>query len=304
MAEHDPLDDLRDVLRGGETSATPLPIQRVRQLGHRRRVRRRIATSALALALLAGGGAAVSSAIADREHRPDPATIQTAVPSPPPFSAPAPPPTRTVTGTNLLRPSDLAVSGDVSVREYQRSARPVDEVSVCQRQTWQELGALAQVSRSYQQTADPAASTTPDPEDPLATIPTAYAVAAQFSEPAAATRARQTYHDWVASCPEALSRDGYTIVGGTVTWHQVQVAAGQAEFAEVTYRQPGASQEDDAYFESIGLTQVEDRLMVTVSLHHGQDFNVAYDQQGDPDLGLSAHPQFAMCVAAAQRLGR
>ena len=52
MAEHDPLDDLRDVLRTGEHAARPLPVERVRVLGRRRRTRRRVAAATLTLALV------------------------------------------------------------------------------------------------------------------------------------------------------------------------------------------------------------------------------------------------------------
>ena len=65
---------------------------------------------------------------------------------------------------------------------------------------------------------------------------------------------------------------------------------------------PGHAGDDAGYFESIGLTRVGDRLMITVSVVYGQDYNVSLDPAGDPETGLPPHPQFALIKAAAVRL--
>ena len=68
--------------------------------------------------------------------------------------------------------------------------------------------------------------------------------------------------------------------------------------SEVVYQRPGGADGENAYWESVGLTLVEDRLMVTVYLHYGEDFNVSLDQS-EGDL---QHPQLALVESAAERL--
>jgi hypothetical protein len=62
MAEHDPFTELRELARVGEEYAHPLPAERVRQLGQRRRTRRQVGLVAAALiAVVVAGGAVVTT---------------------------------------------------------------------------------------------------------------------------------------------------------------------------------------------------------------------------------------------------
>jgi hypothetical protein len=57
-------------------------------------------------------------------------------------------------------------------------------------------------------------------------------------------------------------------------------------------------------FESLGVTRVDDRLMLTVRVVVGMDDNVSLEAEPDPSDGMLAHPQFGLVTAAAERLAR
>lgn len=175
-------------------------------------------------------------------------------------------------------------------------------MSVCQQRSWAEFGAIDTVSRSYRHTLPP--GTTADPTDPLRNRPTLYAVAAQFPDPQAASSSLAAYQQSVGECIRVPRVENYTVFSTDIRWYRVTVPTGQARFAEISHHEPGHARDDAGYFESVGLTQVADRMTVTISLVWGQDNNVAFRQGGEPDIGVSvpAHPQYALCVAAAKRL--
>ena len=88
-----------------------------------------------------------------------------------------------------------------------------------------------------------------------------------------------------------------------IGWIKAPTTRGSARFTELVYKEPGHVGDDAGCFESIGLARVGDRLMITVSVVYGQDYNVSLDPDGDAETGLPAHPQFALLKAAAKRLG-
>ncbi len=137
----------------------------------------------------------------------------------------------------------------------------------------------------------------PDP-GPLRNQPRIYNQALQFADAAAAKKARDVYASWLARCPAELEAKGYEVVPdlGFVN-ERVSVEVG-ALVSEVVYQRPGGVDGDNAFWESAGLTLVEDRLMVTVYLHYGEDFNVSFDQS-EGDL---QHPQLALVESAVERL--
>ena len=181
--------------------------------------------------------------------------------------------------------------------------RSVAESSVCLTDGLNALGATKILSRNFRIVVPDEPSSTADPGNELAGQPSIYTQALQFSTEAEAEEAVEAYRDWIAECSALLESRGYTVLGElNRTWYPVNVdtegATGQ--FAELTYRAPGQS-EDFGWWEAIGLTQRGDRLMITVSLTVGQDKNVAYEQYpADPDL-MALHEQYALIIAAAER---
>ncbi len=214
---------------------------------------------------------------------------------------------RTITAENLLQPSDVPT--DTTEQQVVTTdpalGRSVAESSVCLTDGLNALGATKILSRNFRIVVPDEPSSTADPGNELAGQPSIYTQALQFSTEAMAEEAVEAYRDWIAECSALLESRGYTVLGElNRTWYPVNVdtegATGQ--FAELTYRAPGQS-EDFGWWEAIGLTQRGDRLMITVSLTVGQDKNVAYEQYpADPDL-MALHEQYALIIAAAERLG-
>ena len=73
----------------------------------------------------------------------------------------------------------------------------------------------------------------------------------------------------------------------------------QAEVAEVSYQQDGASSRN-SYFESVGLTVLEDRMMITVHLFYTDES--PFSLNSDEEEAGFAHPQRGLVEAAATRL--
>jgi hypothetical protein len=148
--------------------------------------------------------------------------------------------------------------------------------------------------------------TTPDPDSPLAGQPTIYALAFQYDD-AAAQRAEETVWSWVRRCAETLQSDPtYRRLNPTSEWSGPNLVAVKsrgrtvAAFADVpTYYLPSPS--DSAFFESVGISQVADRLAVVVEIAYGQDHNVSYVQD---DTELGPHPQFDLLLGANKALTR
>ena len=179
------------------------------------------------------------------------------------------------------------------------------ESSVCLTDGLDELDATEILSRNFRISVPDEPSSTAEPGNELAGQPSIYTQVLQFSSDNKASDALETYRGWIDDCGDVLESRGYTVLGNqNGTWYPVDLEPEGASggFAELTYRAPGQS-EDIGWWEAIGLTQRDDRLMITISLTVGQDKNVAYEQYPtDPDL-VAVHEQYRLIVAAAERLG-
>ena len=82
-------------------------------------------------------------------------------------------------------------------------------------------------------------------------------------------------------------------------WTPVVVEPAIAEVAEVVYRDDDSS-DQYAYFESIGLTVLNDRMMITVHTFYTDESPYSVSL-GEEEAGF-AHPQLGMVEAAARRL--
>lgn len=225
---------------------------------------------------------------------PAPPTPPTPTSSSPSSSTPSPSAIRRVAKANLITAADipkLPLGG--TVRAYEKNARPVSKISVCQ-QDLAMLGATSSVHASYRQQASG------EPTTPLTGQPTVYALALQLPSPAAAVQARETWKSWLDTCRYDIPpRTGFEAVERGFDWQRVQVPQGSAEVAEIAYR-PRGSKSDSNYWESTGLTVVSDRMMVTVHLFYAAES--LYNMDPNDDEGGYRHPQLKMAKAAATRL--
>lgn len=304
--EHPELSGLPDVARYGEESARPMPAEQVRQQGDRRRRQRYAAISAVALAVVVVAGAAVVlpglwGGGAETASPPVAASPSSpGQPSDP--GSPAPPPSdRRVTAKNLLTTDDVPVENletTTAVVAKAGTGRVKNEMSVCwATESSADLGVVNDVTRNFAyELVDP--EDAPDP-GPLRGQPVIYTQALQFADAAAARRARDVYAGWLAKCKTDLQAKGYDVLpklGFANRTVPVEGAAGSV--SEVVYQRPGGADGENAFWESVGLTLVKDRLMVTVYLHYGMDFNVTLDS-AEGDL---VHPQIALIEGSAERL--
>jgi hypothetical protein len=85
----------------------------------------------------------------------------------------------------------------------------------------------------------------------------------------------------------------------SLDWTPVVVEPAQAEVAEVVY-QDDESSDQNAYFESIGLTVLDDRMMITVHTFYTDESPYSVNLE-EEEAGF-AHPQLGMVEAAARRL--
>ena len=216
-----------------------------------------------------------------------------------PASSTASPQLRTITDANLITTGDLPPAiGDGKLTEYDRNARSLNQLSICQPEPLSALGATAIKSRSFH--ASYRSGDRPFPRSPLDDEPDRYTVALQFSDPAAAQRAKSIYDRWVTGCADRT--DLPTGVHGMTTsfdWTPVIVDPAQAEVAEVGYQRDGSSG-GNRYFESVGLTVLEDRMMITVYVFYNDES--PYSVNLDEEEAGYAHPQLGLIDAAAKRL--
>ncbi len=141
----------------------------------------------------------------------------------------------------------------------------------------------------------------PFPASALDGRPTTYAVALQFAGPAAAQQAMQTFRTWIETCRAAKTLPGgLRLMDRGFDWTAVPAQPARAEVAELSYRATD-DRSDNATFESVGLTVLDHRLMVTVHLFYTDES--PYSINADDDEGGFAHPQQALVRAAARRLG-
>lgn len=291
MVDLDRLRELRELTDSLEHQARPLPLDEVRDRGRRRRRRRHVAVgSGVLLVTLFVGGAVLEGPV--RSFRDEPPIARSAEVTATPV------PVRTLTGANLIAAADVPTAAPGGeVEQYEEGARNPDKVSVCIPDGLSSLGATTVVSRSFREVP----SGTADPSDPMRGQPSVYAVALQFPDADAAARAAGIYQAWVDDClagrgPVAGEFEAVTSTG----WTEVPAPGGRGEVALLAYREPGSSSEA-AYWETTGLTTVQDRLMITVDLSYGQDHNTTLDPA---DQDQTPDPQLALVAAAAERLGR
>jgi hypothetical protein len=213
----------------------------------------------------------------------------------------SPTPGRSLTDANLLSADDLPEpigGGKVSVDT--RNARSLDHLTICEQEPFGTLGATESRSRSFKDSYR--GSDHPFPHSVLDNQPDTYAVALQFADAAAAERARAIIHGWVLSCREGVNvPDNVQVTTQGFDWAQLAVRPGTAEIAEVVYRDRSSTNKLGIW-ESIGLTLVEDRLMVTVHLYSTDES--PYSVNLDDDESGFAHPQVTLVRESAIRLGR
>jgi hypothetical protein len=219
-------------------------------------------------------------------------------PTPEPTSS-TPQQQRTITDANLITAADLpSPIGGGKVVEYDHNARSLDQLSICQPQPLETLGATAIKSRSFR--ARYPSGDRPFPRSPLDNEPDRYGVALQFADPGAAQRAKSIYETWVVNCGSGRELpSGIHALQPRLDWTHVPLAEpAQAEVAEVVYRNEGSA-DRYSFFESVGLTVLEDRMMITVHLFYTDES--LYSVNSDDEAGF-AHPQLALIEAAAKRL--
>ena len=217
--------------------------------------------------------------------------------SPPSSSTTAP--IRTISKANLITAGDLPPAiGGGKVIEYHRNARTLDQLSICQPQPLATLGASSMKSRSFK--ARYPAGDRPFPRSSLDKQPDRYAAVLQFADRSAAQRAKSIYQGWVASClASGDPAKGIRVLRPSFDWTPVAVEPAQAEVAEIVY-QDDHSSDHNAYFESTGLTVLDDRMMITVHTFYTDESPYSVNVE-EEEAGF-AHPQLGMVEAAARRL--
>jgi hypothetical protein len=215
-------------------------------------------------------------------------------------------PARELTEAQLLTADEIPVVDQETYTETPEGVgRDPQALTVCRPEgTGSAIDEDAMLSRNFRLAT--LADGEPAPtEPPVGDEPTIYTQVMQFGSDDAARAAHQTYRDWLETCKDTIAERGDTAAGGEPKWYEVktEAAGAAAGFSEVIWI-PADDDSGSGYFESVGLGLVGDRLAVTVSLVYGQDYIVAYEQEGDPDTGVPPHPQFGLVTAATDRLTR
>jgi len=266
-------------------------------------------------ALLAAAALTALSACGDDASPP-------AGPSSPSITAPpssSPPPSaspsasgRTLTETNLLTEADIpSPDSSLKIEEVAEGrGRSPEQISICFPGDADDLGATAMESRNFRfALVDPEDEEAPEEDEggPGPDDPSIYTLVWQFENAAGAAQAQETIQGWVADCRKTLATSTQwrpiRADQKSSRFHSVKLSgAGQGAWAEVPLYRAKADRSDSGFFETVGLTLVQDRLMVTVDLVYGMDKITSDQQGGDPDNGVPADRQFDLVKAAAQRL--
>jgi hypothetical protein len=221
--------------------------------------------------------------------------------SPGPSQSAVSQPPRTLTDANLIKVADLPppIGGGKLIEDH-RNARSLDHLSICQSEPLTALRASAIKSRSFR--ARYPRGERPFPRSSLDDEPDSYAVALQFQDPTAAQRAKWTYQSWLSNCAAGMQPPkDVKDVRQNFDWTPVAADPAQAEVAEISYRQAGSAS-PNAFFESVGLTVLQNRMMITVHLFYADESLYSLDL--DDDEAGFAHPQLGLIAAAAKRLSR
>jgi hypothetical protein len=218
-----------------------------------------------------------------------------------PGSASPTAPARSVTAANLLTTDVVYLDPayQTAVETPEGVGRPINQSYVCLPDDGlASLGATAMVTRNFgYEVTDPELD--PYPKSPLKNQPIIYTQALQFPDAAAATRARALYAGWIKGCPATLTEKGYSIdAGQSLKLTTLKAEGGTAQAAMVAYVKPGESDAVRLWWESAAVTQVKDRLMITVNLSWGEDTPGTFD---DSD-GDFIHPQLVLVEESALKL--
>lgn len=209
---------------------------------------------------------------------------------------------RSVSADNLLTVDDIYPEDPMTVEVVEApdgAGRPVSQSYICLPENGlSTLGATSMVTRDFTYKIINSKND-PYPKSPLKNKPSVYTQALQFPDEAAATAARATYAGWIKDCTQTLTDRGYGIdpdQSVKLTTAKLDGAKGQAGMA--AYVEPGSKDADDLYWESAGVTQVKDRLMITISLTWGEDNPGSFDtSEGD-----FINPVLALMESSVDRL--
>ena len=215
--------------------------------------------AAAVAAMVIAGGTALSQGVLDTDRAPDPAQKPTTVPT---VVTASPTPARTVTAANLIMASDVpGLEQERFIETPAGVGRDDDQLATCVPDGGMgQLGATNTLGRNFRMDRRFDGSTNP-PAEPFGSDPTLYTQALQFGSDAAAEKAYLIYRDWLDSCPQTIKQRSDTALGGGVGWTPVStsISGAKAGFDEFVWR--GAADRSEAgYFESVGLTRVDDRL--------------------------------------------
>jgi len=258
--------------------------------------------STLAAVVLAGCGTPAPTTPPDGNGSGPPTQAASSPGSQEPGGAsPTTAPGRTVTADNLLTTEDIYLDPayQTAVEMPEGVGRPVNQSYVCLPDDGlASLGATAMVTRNFGYTVTDK-ELDPYPKSPLKNEPIIYTQALQFPDEGAAIAARSRYVTWIKACPDTLTEKGYSVdTGQSLKPTAINIDGGQADAGMVAYVKPGATSAEQLYWESAGVTQVKDRLMITVSLSWGEDTPGTFDTS-DGDF---IHPQVILIGESATKL--
>ena len=220
--------------------------------------------------------------------------------------SPSASPIRSVTATNLLTVHDVEGINDDPMSKKVLEAtdgegRPVSQSYVCLPQDGlSSLAATSMVTRNFTfKITD--AENDPYPKSPLKNKPSVYTQALQFADEPAATAARAKYAGWIKDCPATLLKQGYGIdKAQSLKLTTLREKGGQAQAGMVAYLESGAKDTEDLYWESAAVTQVKDRLMITIMVTWGMDTPGTFDEsEGD-----FVNPIAALSESSIDRLAK
>lgn len=275
-----------------------------------------LAALALSSGLLAGCGLVPSNRTTSSNPDPTAAASEPApsgggpsstTPSSDAPSAPASTPAQTgrsVSAKNLLTLDDIYVDDPMTqeaVETPDGAGRPVSQSYICLPENGlSTLGATSMVTRDFtikiiNNENDP------NPKSPLKNKPSVYTQALQFPDEATAAAARATYAGWIKNCSTTLSDRGYAIdAQQSLKIANLHVSGAKVQAGMVGYVEPGVKDTDHLYWESAGVTQVKDRLMITISITWGEDSPGGFDtSEGDASF---INPQVLLTESGAERL--
>jgi hypothetical protein len=218
-----------------------------------------------------------------------------------PSSASPVAPARSVTAANLLTTENIYLdpSYQTAVEKPEGVGRTTSQSYVCLPDDGlASLGATAMVTRNFgYKVTDKEMD--PYPKSPLKNQPIIYTQALQLPDAAAAAAARARYVSWIKACPKTLVQKGYSVdTGQSLKATALHIDGAKADAGMVAYVKPGDTNADLLYWESVAVTQVKDRLMITVALSWGEDTPGTFDTT-DGDF---IHPQVILAEESALKL--